>query len=134
LRGCAGGAASFLRVFDFLNRFNYARAGRLLVSHLSYSRRGSSAQTLYKYFQSVVYGKVARRARRVPRKKSRAWAKAKLDPGVKVRRRISFESANLIGSPQDDGERYKVRPPTGKGTGPGVKTRASGKHFEMNRN
>ena len=24
------------------------------------------------------------------------------DPGVKVRRRISFESANLIGSPQDD--------------------------------
>jgi hypothetical protein len=26
------------------------------------------------------------------------------DPGVRVRRRISFESANLIGSPQDDGK------------------------------
>jgi hypothetical protein len=28
--------------------------------------------------------------------------KTDLDPGVGKRRRISFESANLIGSPQDD--------------------------------
>jgi len=64
-----------------------------------------------------------------------------LDPGVKVRRRISFESANLIGSPQNDGKERRMKAADKrsdrlpeKGTGPEVKTRASGKRFEMNCN
>ena len=38
------------------------------------------------------------------RKAGKTDVKKSLDPGVKVRRRMSFESANLIGSPQDDGK------------------------------
>jgi hypothetical protein len=33
---------------------------------------------------------------------SKAKSESNADPGVKARRRISFGSANLIGSPQDD--------------------------------
>jgi hypothetical protein len=31
-------------------------------------------------------------------------AQLQVDPGVRVRRRISFDSTNLIGSSQDDGK------------------------------
>jgi hypothetical protein len=35
---------------------------------------------------------------------SRTQTKTEMDTGVEKCRRISFESTNLIGSPQDDGE------------------------------